>query len=71
MSPAAPPNGNPAPADLGGLIEKEHLPAGRQDLAEPLIAHSQRERILVAMARTCASKGYNATTIADICEPAG
>jgi AcrR family transcriptional regulator len=57
--------------DLGGLIEQEHLPAGRSDLAEPLIAHSQRERILVSMAETCAEKGYGATTIADICEPAG
>jgi AcrR family transcriptional regulator len=57
--------------NLDGLIEKEHLPAGRSDLAEPLIEHSQRERILVAMADACAGKGYNATTIADICEPAG
>jgi len=57
--------------NLSGLIEKERLPAGREDLAEPLIAHSQRERILVAMAGSCATKGYGATTIADICEPAG
>src|SRR5680860_173911 len=53
------------------MIEKEHLPAGREALAEPLVAHSQRERILVAMAESCASKGYGATTIADVCEPAG
>jgi len=72
MSPIAPPDGSaPAPDDLGGLIEKERLPAGRAALAEPLIAHSQRERILVAMAESCATKGYNGTTIADICEPAG
>jgi len=57
--------------DLGDLLERERLPAGREDLAEPLIAHSQRERILVAMAESCARKGYGATTIADICEPAG
>jgi AcrR family transcriptional regulator len=60
-----------SPSDIGGVIEREHLPAGREDLAEPLIAHSQRERILVAMAETCAERGYGATTIADICEPAG
>jgi len=73
MSPTAPPNGGtpPAPRDLNGLIEQEHLPAGRGDLAEPLIAHSQRERILVAMADSCAAKGFNATTISDIVEPAG
>ncbi len=67
-------NGNKAsapPADLGELITKERLPAGRQSLAEPLVARSQRERILVSMAQSCATKGYVATTIADICEPAG
>lgn len=58
-------------SDLDGLIEQEQLPAGRQDLAEPLIAHSQRERILTAMAKACAKKGYGATTIRDICEIAG
>ena len=49
-------NGNaPAPAqELGELIEQERCPAGREDLAEPPVAHSQRERILVAMAKTCA-----------------
>jgi AcrR family transcriptional regulator len=74
MPPTASPNGaksNAEPDDIGGLIEKERLPSGRADLPEPLVAHSQRERILNAMAQTCASKGYGATTIADICEPAG
>ncbi len=59
------------PGAVGGLIEREHLPAGREDLAEPLVAHSQRERILVAMAESCAGKGLAATTIADIVTPAG
>jgi len=57
--------------ELNGVIEQEQLPAGRRDLAEPLIAHSQRDRILNAMAAACAEKGYGAVTIADICEPAG
>jgi AcrR family transcriptional regulator len=57
--------------DLGGLIHREHLPSGRADLAEPVLAHSQRERILTAMAKACATKGFGATTIADIVEPAG
>lgn len=60
-----------APDDLGGLIEKEQLPSGRADLPEPLVAHSQRERILTAMAKACATKGYGAATIADIVEQAG
>jgi AcrR family transcriptional regulator len=67
------PNGNAAapPPDLGGVIEQEQLPAGRGDLPEPLVAHSQRERLLVSMADSCAKKGYGATTIADICQAAG
>lgn len=57
--------------ELDGLIERERLPSGREDLPEPIVAHSQRERILVAMAESCAQKGFGATTIADIVRPAG
>ena len=71
MSPTATPNGNAPADDLGGLIEQERLPAGRADLPEPIVARSQRERILVAMARNCAARGYGATTIADIVDAAG
>jgi AcrR family transcriptional regulator len=53
------------------VIEQEQLPAGIEELAEPLVEHSQRERLLNAMARSCAKKGYGATTIADVCEGAG
>ena len=53
------------------MIEQEQLPAGIEELAEPLVEHSQRERLLNAMARSCAKKGYGATTIADVCEGAG
>jgi len=72
MSPASEPKGNPLPAnDLGGLIEEERLPAGRDALLEPPVAHSQRERLLVAMAKCSAEQGLGATTIADICTAAG
>jgi len=71
MSPTAPADRSAPAPDLNGLIERERLPAGPEALAEPLVAHSQRERILVAFAGACTSKGYGATTIADICEPAG
>jgi AcrR family transcriptional regulator len=72
--PPRPTNGNPPtvpPDDLGTVIEQERLPASRDDLPEPLVAHSQRERILNSMAASCAKKGYGATTIADVCERAG
>ena len=62
---------NPGPNDIGGLIEREQLPSSRDDLPEPLVAHSQRERILTAMAEACATKGFGGATIADIVEPAG
>jgi AcrR family transcriptional regulator len=53
------------------VLERERLPAGIDKLAKPLVEHSQRERLLNAMARCCARKGYGATTIADACEDAG
>ena len=56
---------------LGGLVVQERLPRGRGDLAEPIVARSHRERILVAMAECCASAGYSATTIGDIITRAG
>jgi AcrR family transcriptional regulator len=56
--------------DLGGLIEREQLPNGRGGLPQPLVAHSQRQRILTAMAQACAAKGFVATRISDIVEPA-
>jgi AcrR family transcriptional regulator len=73
MPPTASRNGakSSVAQDIGGLIEQEQLPSGRADLPQALVANSQRERILNAMAETCAGKGFGATTIADICEPAG
>jgi len=49
------------------VIEEERLPADIEQLSEPLVEHSQRERMLNAMARSCSTKGYGATTIADVC----
>jgi AcrR family transcriptional regulator len=74
MPPARSANGNASSKrsqDLDELIEQERLPAGRDDLAEPPVAHSQRERLLVAVAKVTAEKGYGATTIGDICTAAG
>lgn len=75
MSPRSSVNGKASSSDrtkeLDELIEQEQLPAGRADLAEPPVAHSQRERLLVAIAQTTAEQGYNATTIGDVCTAAG
>ena len=67
-------NGNASSArtkELDELIEQEQLPAGRDDLDEPPVAHSQRERLLIAVAKVTSEKGYGATTIGDICTEAG
>lgn len=72
MSLAAPSDDGPPPAprDLGDVIEREKLPGGRDQLAEPLPLRSTRERIMVAMAESCAERGFTATRIADVCGPA-
>lgn len=57
--------------DLGVVLERERLPAGPESLAEPLVARSQRERVLFAMAESCATRGYGATRINDIVGLAG
>lgn len=38
---------------------------------EPTVAHSEREWILIGIAECYATKGYEATTVADICAAAG
>lgn len=38
---------------------------------ESLVAHSEREWILIGMAECCATKGYAATAVDDICAAAG
>lgn len=38
---------------------------------EPLVAHSEREWILIGMAESCTTRGYERTTVADVCAAAG
>jgi AcrR family transcriptional regulator len=46
-------------------------PSGRHRLPREVVAQSQRERILEAMIRVVADKGYAATTVADVTKVAG
>ena len=41
------------------------------ELMEPITSHSEREWILVGMAERCAAQGFEATSVADVCEAAG
>jgi AcrR family transcriptional regulator len=52
-------------------LRKWRLPRGRHGLPRELVTRSQRERLLAAVVRTTAAKGYSATTVADILEEAG
>lgn len=47
------------------------LPRGRHGLPRELVVRSQRERLLAAVVRVTAAKGYETTSVADILEAAG
>jgi AcrR family transcriptional regulator len=47
------------------------LPGGRHNLAREFVLRSQRERMLDAMARACASEGYGGATVAAVIAAAG
>src|SRR3954454_10930364 len=47
------------------------LPRGRHAAPRAVVAESQRERMLVAMADATASKGYGNVAVADVIERAG
>lgn len=47
------------------------LPRGRHGLPRELVQQSQRERLLAAMVRVTAAKGYAATSVADVLEASG
>jgi AcrR family transcriptional regulator len=47
------------------------LPRGRHGLPRELVQQSQRERLLSAMVRVTAAKGYEATSVADVLEASG
>jgi AcrR family transcriptional regulator len=52
-------------------LRKWRLPRGRHGLPRELVVRSQRERLLAAVVRVIASKGYKATSVADILQEAG
>lgn len=47
------------------------LPRGRHDLPREVVAHTQRDRLIDAMAQTVAAKGYAGTSLNDVCAAAG
>jgi AcrR family transcriptional regulator len=47
------------------------LPRGRHDLPREFIARTQRDRLIDAMARTVAAKGYAGASLGEVCAVAG
>jgi AcrR family transcriptional regulator len=58
---------NQTPEDL----RQWRLPRGRHGLPRELVERSQRERLLAAVVRVTATKGYESTTVGDILGEAG
>jgi AcrR family transcriptional regulator len=52
-------------------LRRWRLPRGRHGLPRELVTRSQRERLLAAVVRVTAEKGYEATTVGDILGDAG
>ncbi|HEX5990370.1 MAG TPA: TetR/AcrR family transcriptional regulator [Solirubrobacterales bacterium] len=52
-------------------LSRWRLPRGRHGLPRELVERSQRERLLAAVVRVTAEKGYESTTVADILGEAG
>lgn len=58
-------------ADSSGDLRKWQLPRGRHGLPRELVTRSQRERLMAAVVRVTAAKGYEAMSVADILAEAG
>lgn len=52
-------------------LRRWRLPRGRHGLPRELVERSQRERLLAAVVRVTAEKGYESTTVGDILGEAG
>jgi AcrR family transcriptional regulator len=73
MSP--PGDGEPPPLPSGGdppaNLHLWKLPRGRHGLPREVVAQSQRQRLLAAVVRVAAAKGYQASSVADILKESG
>ncbi len=58
-------------SERGEDLRQWRLPRGRHGLPREIVTRSQRERLLAAVVRVIADKGYEATTVADILTVAG
>ncbi|MEJ3748231.1 TetR/AcrR family transcriptional regulator [Actinomycetes bacterium KLBMP 9797] len=59
------------PGSRSATDPDRRLPRGRHDLPREFVARTQRDRLIDAMARTVAEKGYANTSLGDVCAAAG
>ncbi|MEH1130635.1 TetR/AcrR family transcriptional regulator [Micromonospora sp. CPCC 206061] len=59
------------PGSRSAMAPDRRLPRGRHDLPREFVARTQRDRLIDAMARTVAEKGYANTSLGDVCAAAG
>lgn len=62
---------DPAGEEAAQDLHRWKLPRGRHGLPRALVEQSQRERLLAAVIRVTALKGYEASSVADILDKAG
>jgi AcrR family transcriptional regulator len=60
-----------SPEDSRQDLHLWKLPRGRHGLSPKLVARSQRERLIAAVVRVTAAKGYQATSVTDMLKAAG
>ena len=65
------PSGSSGDLDPPENLHLWKLPRGRHGLPRELVARSQHERLLAAVVRVTAAKGYQASSVADILKEAG
>ncbi|RZU49175.1 TetR family transcriptional regulator [Krasilnikovia cinnamomea] len=59
------------PGSRSATEPERRLPRGRHDLTREFVARTQRDRLIDAMARTVAERGYTAAPLSDVCAAAG
>jgi AcrR family transcriptional regulator len=57
--------------NVQGFGRPWRLPRGRHGLSRETVVRSQRERLIAAMVRVVAARGYESTSVADVLEASG
>lgn len=64
-------HGQRIPGSRSATEPERRLPRGRHDLPREFVARTQRDRLIDAMARTVAERGYANAALSEVCTAAG